>query len=417
MVEIQKFAAKTIRHVFSGVSLTPALALLRKAPLDENSRAAVQDISYGVARHYGLLSALLEHLLTTQVSDDRLHYLLLVGLYQLEFARAKPYAVVDSLVEAGGPAGGLVNAVMRRFLRERTSLLELARSTEAGRFSYPQWWIERVKRQYPVDFAQILEAGNRHPPLTLRVNARKISVTEYLRLLGAAGMPGKHLGESGLQLEKPVAITKIPGFAQGFVSVQDFGAQLAAPLLDVEDGMRVLDACAAPGGKTAHLLERARIRLVALDRDAERLAKVRENLDRLELSAQLVCADAGAPVDWWDQLSFDRILVDAPCTASGVVRRRPDIKWLRRESDVAQAAAEQQRLLCALWQILAGGGKLLYATCSIFAEENAELIEAFLKTHDDAELLPVARLEPRTGQLLPNDRHDGFYYALLQKKS
>ncbi|MGH8771237.1 MAG: 16S rRNA (cytosine(967)-C(5))-methyltransferase RsmB, partial [Burkholderiales bacterium] len=196
-----------------------------------------------------------------------------------------------------------------------------------------------------------------------------------------------------------------------------FGAQLAAPLLDVEDGMRVLDACAAPGGKTAHLLERARIRLVALDRDAERLAKVRENLDRLELSAQLVCADAGAPVDWWDQLSFDRILVDAPCTASGVVRRHPDIKWLRRESDVAQAAAEQQRLLCALWQILAGGGKLLYATCSIFAEENAELIEAFLKTHDDAELLPVARLESHTGQLLPNDRHDGFYYALLQKKS
>ncbi|HET6756605.1 MAG TPA: 16S rRNA (cytosine(967)-C(5))-methyltransferase RsmB [Burkholderiales bacterium] len=417
MVEIQKLAAKTIRQVFSGVSLTPALALLRKAPLDENSRAAVHDISYGVARHYGLLSALLDHLLTTQVTDDRLHYLLLVGLYQLEFTRAKPYAVVDSLVEAGGPAGGLVNAVMRRFLRDRTRLLELARSTEAGRFSYPHWWIERVKRQYPVDFAQILEAGNRHPSLTLRVNARKISVAEYLRLLDAAGMRGKHLGESGLQLEKPVAISKIPGFAQGFVSVHDFGAQFAAPLLDVEDGMRVLDACAAPGGKTAHLLELARIRLVALDRDAERLAKVRENLDRLQLSAQLVCADAGAPADWWDQLSFDRILVDAPCTASGVVRRHPDIKWLRRESDVAQAAAEQQRLLCALWQILAGGGKLLYATCSIFAEENVELIEAFLRTHDDAELLPVARLESRKGQLLPNDRHDGFYFALLQKKS
>ncbi len=416
MVEIQKLAAKTIQQVFSGTSLTAALASVRGPLLDERSRAAVHDLAYGVARYYGLLCALLGQLLTTRLADKSLRYLLLVGLYQLEFTRAKQYAVVDSLVEAAGKAGGLVNAVLRRFLRDKTQLLELARRTEVGHFSYPQWWIDRVKRQYQNDFAQILAVGNSHPPLTLRVNARRISMEAYVATLAAAGMSGKQLSESAVRLEKPVPVRAIPGFAEGLVSVHDAGAQLAARLLDVADGMRVLDACAAPGGKTGHLLELARLDLVALDRDAERLSKVRDNLDRLQLTAELLCADAGEPVAWWDQRPFDRILLDAPCTASGVVRRHPDIKWLRRESDVAQAAAEQSRLLSGLWQILAQGGKLLYATCSVFAEENAEQIEAFLEGHDDAEQLPLAGAESGNGQLLPNDQHDGFYYALLRKE-
>ncbi|MGH8729451.1 MAG: 16S rRNA (cytosine(967)-C(5))-methyltransferase RsmB [Burkholderiales bacterium] len=415
MIEIQKLAAETIRRVFSGTSLTAALALVRQTSADARSRAAIQDISYGVTRHYGLLSALLDHLLTARVNDEFVRWLLLVGLYQLNFTRAKSYVVVDSLVTAGGKAGGLVNAVLRRFLREKARLLERASQTEVGRFSYPQWWIDRIRKQYPEDFARILEAGNAHPPLTLRVNTRKTSVEECLRHLALAGAGVEHLGASAVRLEKPVPVSAIPGFVEGLVSVHDASAQLAAPLLDVADGMRVLDACAAPGGKTAHLLELARVDLVALDRDAKRLERVRENLDRLNLEARLIRADAGEFAAWWDRRCFDRILLDAPCTGSGVVRRHPDIKWLRRESDIAQSAAEQSRLLSALWQILAGGGKLLYATCSVFAEENGEQIDAFLKGHEDAQLLPMP-FELNDGRLLPNDRHDGFYYALLQKK-
>lgn len=415
MVEIQKLSAKTVEQVFSGASLTRALERL-PASLAAASRAAIQDISYGVVRHYGLLSGVLDRILTARISDERLRYLLLAGLYQLAFTRAKPYTVVDSMVTAGGNAGGLVNAVLRRFLRERTEVIEQARSTEAGRFSYPQWWIDRIKHEYPGDYADILDAGNEHPPLTLRVNTAKTPVANYLARVAAEGMRAKRAGEFAVQLEKPVPVRAIPGFVEGEVSVHDAGAQLAAPLLDAADGMRVLDACAAPGGKTGHLLELARIDLVALDSDEKRLRKVRENLDRLQFSAQLVCADAAQPSAWWDGSPFDRILLDAPCTASGVVRRHPDIKWLRRESDIAQAAAEQTRLLSALWQILSQGGKLLYATCSMFTEENSGQIEAFLSRHDDVELLPLAGVESRKGQLLPNEQHDGFYYALLRKK-
>jgi 16S rRNA (cytosine967-C5)-methyltransferase len=410
LVDIQVHAANIIQQVFSGASLTRALDQLPQLP----GRAAIQDLSYGVLRHYGLLSSLLAALLTTQVKAGA-RALVLVGLYQLTFTRAKHYAVVDSAVEAARTAAPLVNAVLRRYLREKTELIARARETEFGRYSYPQWWIERIKAEYPETFPEILDAGNQHPPLTLRVNVKKISVAEYLRLAESAKMEAEYLGESAVRIEKPVTVQAIPGFADGLVSVHDAGAQFAARLLDVADGMRVLDACAAPGGKTAHLLELAELDLVALDYDAERLRKVQQNLDRLQLSARLICGDAAVPEGWWEGKLFDRILLDAPCTASGVVRRHPDIKWLRREEDIAPAAAEQRRLLDALWQILPHGGKLLYATCSVFAEENSEQTEGFLKRHDDAELLPLANVG--SPQLLPNDKHDGFYYALLQKSA
>ena len=413
MIEVQRHAAAITRRVLSGESLTRALQLLQNARLPDNSRAAIHDISYGVLRHYGLLCSLIDLLLTRRVQDDVRHQLI-VALYQLTFTRAKPYAVVNSAVEAGGAARTLINAVLRRYLREMTRLLEQARETEFGAFSYPQWWIDRVKAQHPERFASILAAGNEHPPLTLRVNARKIGVADYLSSLLAVGTEAVHIGGSAVRLAMPVPVETIPGFREGLVSVHDAGAQLAAPLLDTRDGMRVLDACAAPGGKTAHLLELSAVELIALDRDEARLQRVRENLQRLHVSARVVCGDAGSPATWWDGAPFDRVLLDAPCTGSGVVRRHPDIKWLRRASDIEQSAREQKRLLDALWHVVGQGGKLLYATCSVFAEENTGQIEAFLKRHDDAELLPLDRLESR--QLVPNDQHDGFYYALLEKR-
>jgi 16S rRNA (cytosine967-C5)-methyltransferase len=250
--------------------------------------------------------------------------------------------------------------------------------------------------------------------MTLRVNRRKRSVEAYLAQLAALGIDARRVGEVAVRLAQPRGVERLPGFAAGEVSVQDAGAQLAAPLLDARDGMRVLDACAAPGGKCAHLLELADLDLLALDRDAERAARIGATHARLGLAAEVRVADAGDPDRWWDGKPFDRVLLDVPCSASGVVRRHPDIKWLRREADLDGFAREQSRLLAALWQVLVPGGKLLYATCSVFAEENGAVIDAFLARHDDARQLPLPGIGG--GSLLPDDEHDGFFYALLEKR-
>jgi 16S rRNA (cytosine967-C5)-methyltransferase len=247
------------------------------------------------------------------------------------------------------------------------------------------------------------------------VNTRRASVDQYRQLLAQRGIEATARGAGAVQLARPMPVDKLPGFAEGKVSVQDAGAQQAAQLLDVADGMRVLDACSAPGGKAAHLLERADLDLVALDSDPERLQKVAQNFARLHLSAQLLAGDAAQPGQWWDGRPFQRILADVPCSASGVVRRHPDIKWLRRESDLQQFAAQQRGILDALWRCLARGGKLLYATCSVFAEENGLQIAAFLARHEDARRMPLTGLESMEGQLIPDPLHDGFYYALLAK--
>ncbi|HCA27545.1 MAG TPA: 16S rRNA (cytosine(967)-C(5))-methyltransferase RsmB, partial [Betaproteobacteria bacterium] len=264
---------------------------------------------------------------------------------------------------------------------------------------------------YPDDWARILEEGNRHPPMTLRINCRRTTVPAYLDLLQENGIAARAVSEFGIKLEQPVPVGRLPAFDAGRVSVQDRAAQYAAPLLDVADGMRVLDACSAPGGKAAHLLELAAVDLLALDHDAERLDMVARNLDRLGLKATLRAADAAADT-WWDGEPFDRILADAPCSASGVVRRNPDIKWLRRQADLEGFAVQQARILDRLWRCLARGGKLLYGTCSVFAEENQQQIANFLRRHPDAKpRFPVGI----DGQLLPSDQQDGFYYALLHK--
>jgi 16S rRNA (cytosine967-C5)-methyltransferase len=421
----QQLAAQAVSQVFAGRNLTATLdAIFREhTSITPQQRAVTQDLSYGTLRFYGQLQALLAQLLERPLQDDWLRCLLLVAIYQLTHDKAAPHTVVDQAVKAATQlkkswAKGLVNAVLRNFLRRQTELMQKIVANEVAVYSYPQWWINKLKTQYPQQWQAMLEAGNQHPPMTLRVNRRHSNSTDYCRKLVDQGLEARPIGDYAVALAKPVPVDKIPGFSEGEVSVQDYGAQFAAALLDVSDGLRVLDACCAPGGKTGHILELADVNLVAMDSDNQRLQRTRSNLDRLKLEADLVTGDAADPKDWWDGVPFDRILADVPCTASGIVRRHVDIKWLRREADIASFTAQQAVILRGLWQLLAKGGKLLYATCSIFHEENQRQIEKFLEGQADAVQLPLSDLHnalPQHGQLLPCAEHDGFFYALLQK--
>jgi 16S rRNA (cytosine967-C5)-methyltransferase len=419
---IQLAAGNIVRQVLvNGRNLNQVLeeSLREKAGWAPAQRAALQDLSYGTLRYYGQLQAILDQLLHKPLSDESVHYLLLVALYQLQYGKSAQHAVVDHAVRAAQSLNprmsGLVNAILRNFLRSQDLLLEKCGESAPGKFSYQQWWIDKLNAQYGEISASILDAGNRRPPMTLRVNQRRITPADYLAMLAEQGLQARLIGPDALQLDKPVAVDKLPGFLAGMVSIQDAGAQFAAHLLDIHDGMRVLDACAAPGGKTAHILERASVDLLALDKDESRLRMVSENLQRLQLQAQLIVGDAAQPQAWWDGRPFQRILADVPCSASGVVRRHPDIKWLRRRQDIAGFAAQQHEILCALWRLLAQDGKLLYATCSVFEQENEQVVASFLAQQQDARRLTVTLPDDNNGQLLPDDQHDGFFYALLQK--
>ncbi|HEY5994496.1 MAG TPA: 16S rRNA (cytosine(967)-C(5))-methyltransferase RsmB [Gallionellaceae bacterium] len=421
MEAIQQGASQVVCKVLSGRNLNQVLnATLNSMPsLSAQQRAAMQDLSYGTLRFYGQLDRMLQQLLHKPVRDEQLRCLLLVALYQLQYGKAAHHAVVDHAVRAArkinAGTGGLTNAVLREFLRKRDEVLSIAAGDEVGRYSYPQWWIDAIREQYGAGAEAILLAGNLHPPMTLRINCRRANASEYLQLLAAQNIQASQIGDEAILLERPLPVEKLPGFGEGTVSVQDAGAQHAAHLLDLHDGMRVLDACAAPGGKSAHMLELAQVNLLALDKDEQRLQKVRENMQRLQLSAQMQTGDAAHPEDWWDGQPFQRILADVPCSASGVVRRHPDIKWLRRSEDIVGFAQQQEQILAALWQTLASDGKLLYATCSVFRQENRGVIEKFLRQHSDARELPLQAPGMNEGQLLPNDQHDGFFYALLRK--
>ena len=426
MIATQVAAADIVTHVLEGRSLDAELRAAQAAATDwaPADRGALQDLAYGTLRFLGPVDAWLDALLTRPLRSDRLRNLLRVALYQLAHTRAAPHAIVDHAVRAceslhEPAARGLVNAVLRNFLRRRDEVAARANDTDRGRYSHPQWWIDQLRSEWPEHWASLLHHANSHPPLTLRVNERTTGVDAYLQQLTAAGIEAEALGGSAVKLHKPMSVDRVPGFGSGLVSVQDASAQYAAHALGAGPGSRVLDACAAPGGKTAHVLERAELELVALDQDDERLARVAANLRRLGLTAEVKAADAGEPVAWWDRRPFTHILADVPCTGSGVVRRHPDIKWLRRRADIEGFAKQQRRLIDALWPLLTVGGKLLYATCSVFREENGGQIEAFLERHGDAHCLPLpgpqTKVEQVAGQLLPDANHDGFFYALLQK--
>jgi 16S rRNA (cytosine967-C5)-methyltransferase len=429
----QRQAALAVRRVLEGDTLGTALATAASGEdtTAGRRRALVQELAYGTLRHWGTLDAITRRVATKPLTDPLLVCLVAVALYQLDHTRAPPFAIVNHAVDnaatmARPAAKALVNALLRRYLRERDTLLEAVRADPVARWSYPRWWIDRVAADFSADWQAILEAGNERPPLTLRANMRVVTRDTLLARFADASIVATPVGDAGIIVLPARAVTELPGYAEGAFSVQDAGAQLAAPLLRPEKGMRVLDACAAPGGKTTHLAELADVEIVALDVDRARLARVRENLARLPHGSAVVDVregDAARPASWWDGRPFDLILADVPCTASGIVRRHPDIKWLRREADIGGFARQQARLLTSLWTCLRKGGRMLYGTCSVFRDENEAQVGAFLAAHPDA-LRQTLTFGPgvaaRGGQLLPSlpgagHNQDGFFYALLGK--
>ena len=423
-------SARVVEDVLEGRSLTDALA-----DVDGALRPAAQAVSFHAMRYLGWADAVGRELVQ-RYPNVLFESLLLVSLTLLKAEAAAalpgmpvyaPHTVVDQAVTAASSNRslasfkGLLNACLRRFLRERAALDAAVADSPEAEWNHPGWWVKQLRVAYPQQWQEILRAANVPAPLTLRVNRRRASREQVLAAFQDAGLAAEPVGQAGLVLATPRPVTQLPGFAEGWWSVQDAGAQLAAELLAPQDGMRVLDACAAPGGKTAHLLELADIDLLALDADADRLVRVGQNLDRLGLAGERVrlqAADAADLDAWWDGKPFDAVLADVPCTASGIVRRHPDIRWLRRENDVRRTATLQARILDALWRTVAPGGRLLYVTCSIFPIEGTRQALEFLQRHPEAQRLDApGQLLPVAVDATPAAQRDGFFYALFAKQS
>ena len=431
-VAVRVRAARLVADVVGrGASLARALPQACDGIADERDVALLKALALGTLRAWFRLVRIAQLCLDRPLTRGRveLESILCVGLHQLSAMRVPAHAAVGATVEAardlrGSAAAGLVNAVLRRYQREHAVLEAAADADEQARCMHPEWLIASVRRDWPDDWLRVLQAGNSDPPMWLRVNQSRIPRDEYASLIArecALESSASAFALAALRLGEPRDVQSLPGFGDGLASVQDAAAQLAVPLLRLEDGQRVLDACAAPGGKTGHILEScAGARVTALDIDAERLEQVRENLGRLRLTAELICADAGTPETWWGGEPFDRILLDAPCTATGVVRRHPDIKLLRRPGDVEGLACEQQRLLDALWPLLQPGGRLVYASCSVLREEGIRQIEGFLSRNTDAHAAMMTQswgraCGPGRQVLSGEDGMDGFYYSCLDK--
>ncbi len=429
MLDCRAAAAQIVTAVVGGETVERALARI-ESHVRERDRALLRELCYGSLRWHVQLDALIKPLLQKPLKarDNDIAQLLVIGAYQLLHTRIPAHAAINSAVEATRYlqkewAAGLINAVLRKLQRESDDRREHLRPSQ--RDAHPQWLWEALRAAWPQYAQQIYSANNEYPPMCLRVNALRTNRAAYLQTLNEQGLAATacEFSECGIQLDQPCAVDALPGFNEGLVSVQDEAAQLAAALLDVRPNQRVLDACCAPGGKTAHILEsQPSAQVWALDVSSERLQRVTENLERLQLQAQVIAGDALAPQGWWDNTAFDRILLDAPCSGTGVIRRHPDIKLLRTPADIAQFALLQSRLLETLWPLLVPGGILLYATCSIMPAENTGVIEKFCANHTDAVLAPLAvewgMAQPAGRQLLPAVQGgDGFYYALLRKSA
>jgi len=426
-------AANALATVMAGKASLGTSLPAQLQHVNERDQGLAQELAFGTARWFqrldGLAGALLEKPL--KAADRDLHALLLVGLYQLLFTRIPAHAAIDETVTAAKAlkkpwARGMLNAVLRRAQREHVELFAALERDPTIRLSHPRWLQKRLKENWPEHWEAICTANNAHPPMTLRVNQREITRQAYLQRLADAGINARAtpFSAQGITLEQSCDVQRLPGFADGLVSVQDEAAQLAAPLLELGAGQRVLDACCAPGGKTCQILEQAPdlLELVALDLEPKRLQRVRDNLKRLGLAAELKAADARDLSAWWDGRPFQRILLDAPCSATGVIRRHPDIKLTRQAEDIPPLALLQGDLLDALWQTLDVGGILVYATCSVLPEENSQTIAAFLGREPGARELPIegpyGLTQPHGRQLLPGGAgHDGFYLAKLVKIS
>jgi len=423
-------AARALAQVLRGGSLTDAMALQR-ANLAVVDYGLAGELAFGSSRWYYRLQALLEQLQRKPFkSRDRdIQALVLIGLYQLLFTRVPEHAALAETAGAARVLGkkwavGVVNGMLRRFQRERESMLAEVIGQPQAEYSQPPWFIDMVQQNWPRQWQRVLEGLLLHPPFTLRVNLPQINLQQYVARLSDAGATARPVKgvPSALMLDSAMQVAHLPGFTEGLVSVQDAGAQLAAYLLDPQPGMQILDACAAPGGKTGHLLERADgIQVTALDVDAERLHKVAENMQRLKVSANLQQGDAAKPAGEWAERTYDQILLDVPCSATGVMRRHPDIRILRRQTDIADLTRRQKQIMDAVWPLLKPGGKMLYATCSILAQENEEQVDAFVGRHKDVQVHELAHpgaVSCAHGlQILPRvNSMDGFYYALLEKK-
>jgi len=422
-------AARALVPVLRGDATLDDALRLAAGKLEGRERAFLRELAYGVCRRYDELDGLLAGLLARpmKAADADVRALLLIGIYQLRYLRVPDHAALSETVGACHGlrkpwARGLVNAVLRGYLARREELE--SRLSTAARLAHPQWLLDAITAAWPGEAASIIEAGNTAGPLSLRVNRSRTDRESWLAKARATGLEGEPsaLSADGVVLGRAVDVETLPGFREGDVSVQDEAAQLAAMLLAAEPGQRVLDACAAPGGKACHLLEREpTLQVLALDPAPGRLARVAENLQRIGLHAQLREGDATHPDHWWDGVPFDRILVDAPCSGTGVIRRHPDIKVLRTATQVAESARLQARILEALWPLLGPAGVLLYSTCSILPEENEALVAAFLARTPTAEVWPFdvawGHARPCGRQLLPGEgSHDGFYYARLRRR-
>ena len=422
-------ASSLLLAVRDGQSMTAALL-----DVDGTLRPGVQALGFHALRWLGRAEALRQQLAKRPPPPeaDALLCVALALAWNEKEAPYSPFVLVDQAVEAAKRSeatthqASFINGCLRRFLRERDELVAKTDANPQAVWNHPQWWIDRLRKDHPEQWQAILRANNAKASLVLRINCQKTTVAQYISALAAMNIEASAVGESGVVLAQALPVPSLPGYAQGHFSVQDAAAQIAAPLLmkalPANPNLNILDACAAPGGKTAHLLELGAARVTALDIDSRRTGRIAQNLQRLGLHAQIVVGDAAKPKAWWDGQFFDGILLDAPCTASGIVRRHPDVRWLRRPTDIAQLANIQAQLLEALWPLLKPGGSMVYCTCSVFRAEGDNQIQTFLAHHTDARLMPSpGHLLPQSsasGVVIPDNltgEHDGFYYALLQK--
>lgn len=426
-MNVRAAAANVLFQVVDkGHSLSNALPAAQQT-IKPRDHALLQEICYGALRYLPRLESIANELMDKPLKGKQrvFHHLILVGIYQLSFMRIPAHAAVGETVEGtktlkGPRLRGLINAVLRNYQRNQEELDAMAVSHNAGKYGHPGWLLKLLQESYPQQWQEIVEANNSKAPMWLRVNHQHHSRDEYLELLKNENIDNTihSEAEDAVKLAAPCDVTKLPGFEKGWVSVQDAAAQLSINYLTPQDGELILDCCAAPGGKTAHILERTQgSEVVAIDCDDTRLKRVHDNLQRLNLKAKVICGDARNPQDWWQGKQFDRILLDAPCSATGVIRRHPDIKWLRRADDIAALAELQREILDAMWQQLKPGGTLVYATCSITPQENKEQVKAFLARTSDAQL-QGSDVDNPGRQILPGEEDmDGFYYAILTKNA
>ena len=425
MQNSQLMSAKVLEKLLNGSNLDKSFDAVfnsSKSKSIDIQESQIKALTYGSVRFLGKSRFIIDQLVKNKIENRTVECLIHIALYQLSQEKFNNFTIVNQAVDAAKKIdfrkSKFVNAILRNYLRSKDDLHALLNQEQVAKYSYQNWWINKVKIEFKNDWEEILEIGNQHPPLTLRINKRNINIEKYSETLINNGLEHQIISNTGLIIKNPLNINDIPGFLEGNISVQDFGAQIATELLDIKRDQKILDACAAPGGKTCNIVEYANVDVTALEIDEIRAKKIVDNLRRLELNANVIHGELCNDNLWWDGEHFDRILLDVPCSASGIVRRHVDIKWLRQMNDLKKFSEMQYLLLKSAWPLLKCGGKLLYVTCSIFSNENRDVIERFKKEFIDVneiELVYPNNIKHIKNQLIPSENHDGLFYALLEK--